>query len=101
MLHTILTSPRRELVSSAPAGVLAYRLKADKARSLNASIYFSRTSFVEESTASVFGEVGSLQMRARSSETDYMYFTAGVRVVVDQGKCKFLGSNNPWHLVYH
>ncbi|KAH7407964.1 Six-hairpin glycosidase-like protein [Cadophora sp. MPI-SDFR-AT-0126] len=81
----------RELISSAPAGVLAYRLTADKARSLNASIYFSRKSFVQESTASVSGEVGSLQMRATSSETDYMYFTAGVRVVVDQGSVTAAG----------
>lgn len=77
---------RRELIASAPSGVLGFRVQADSEGALNLSAYLRREDWVQENVASVEDGVNSILMSANTAETDYSTFTAGVRVVVDQGK---------------
>ncbi|RAQ76650.1 hypothetical protein COH20_010778 [Aspergillus flavus] len=61
----------RELIASAPSGVLGFRIQANTSRAINLN--------------AVANGIASIVMKARTGEVDYSTFTAGVRVVVDGG----------------
>ncbi|CEL09274.1 hypothetical protein ASPCAL12413 [Aspergillus calidoustus] len=76
---------KRELIASAPPGVLGFRIQADTPQAINLNTYLRRSKYVEDNTASVADGVSSIVMKATTGEEDYSTFTAGVRVVVDEG----------------
>ncbi|KAL3443206.1 Six-hairpin glycosidase-like protein [Aspergillus insuetus] len=76
---------KRELIASPPPGVLGFRIQADTPNAINLNAYLRRSKYVQENTASVADGVNSIVMKATTGEKDYSTFTAGVRVVVDEG----------------
>jgi hypothetical protein len=77
---------RRELIASAPPGVLGFRIQADTPQAINLNAYLRRSKYVQDNTATVADGVNSIVMKATTGEEDYTTFTAGVRVVVDEGE---------------
>ncbi|KOC14505.1 hypothetical protein AFLA70_5g008581 [Aspergillus flavus AF70] len=75
----------RELIASAPSGVLGFRIQANTSRAISLNAYLQRSKFVQLNNASVADGIASIVMKARTGEVDYSTFTAGVRVVVDGG----------------
>jgi hypothetical protein len=77
---------RRELIASPPPGVLGFRIQADTPQAINLNAYLRRSKYVQGNTASVADGVNSIVMKATTGEQGYNTFTAGVRVVVDEGE---------------
>ncbi|KAL2822402.1 Six-hairpin glycosidase-like protein [Aspergillus granulosus] len=75
----------RELIASARFGVLGFRIQANTSQAINLNAYLRRSKYVQEDNASVADGVNSIVMKATTGEVDYSTFTAGVRVVVDEG----------------
>ncbi|KAL2863208.1 glycoside hydrolase family 95 protein [Aspergillus lucknowensis] len=84
---------KRELIASAPSGVLGFRIQADTAGSINLSAYLERENYVQDNTATAADGVNSIVMTANTGDFDYMTFTAEVRVVVDEGTVTADGAN--------
>ncbi|KAL4755765.1 glycoside hydrolase family 95 protein [Aspergillus foveolatus] len=78
-------SYKRELIASAPSGVLGFRIQADTAGAVNLNAYLRRSNWVQQNIASIADGVNSIIMKANTAVEDYSTFTAGVRIVVDEG----------------
>jgi DNA/RNA endonuclease YhcR with UshA esterase domain len=81
----VLTQYSRELIASAPSGVLGFRIQANTSQAINLNAYLSQSKYVKSNNASVVDGVASLVMKANTGDVDYSTFTAGVRVIVDEG----------------
>ncbi|KAL4864267.1 hypothetical protein BDV12DRAFT_205848 [Aspergillus spectabilis] len=85
-------SYKRELIASAPSGVLGLRIKANTTEAIKLNAYLRLANWVQENNASVDDDVNSIVMKANTGDEDYSTFTAGLRLVVDQGNVTASGA---------